>query len=262
MRALWTAATGMHAQQLTLDVISNNLANVQTAGFKRSRVDFQDLVYEVLNAPGAASAQGQEVPSGFQVGHGSRAVATQRLFVKGDLQQTGNPLDLAIEGDGFFQIQLPSGDIGYTRSGAFKKNSQGQLVTSDGFLVQPQITIPASALSVSVGVDGTVSVLQAGQSQPQTVGSIELVRFINPAGLQSQGRNLFLPTQASGDATPGTPGNDGLGTLLQGFVEGSNVNVVEEMVGMIVTQRAYEINSRAIRTADEMMQTANNLVRA
>jgi flagellar basal-body rod protein FlgG len=261
MRALWTAATGMHAQQLTLDVISNNLANVQTAGFKRSRVDFQDLVYEVLQAPGAASAQGQEVPSGFQVGHGSRAVATQRLFVKGDLQQTGNALDLAIEGDGFFQVQLPNGDTGYTRSGAFKKNSQGQLVTSDGFVVQPQITIPPTALSVSVGVDGTVSVLQAGQAQPQTVGSIELVRFINPAGLQSQGRNLFIPTQASGDATPGTPGSDGLGTLLQGFVEGSNVNVVEEMVGMIVTQRAYEINSRAIRTADEMMQTANNLVR-
>jgi flagellar basal-body rod protein FlgG len=261
MRALWTAATGMHAQQLTLDVISNNLANVQTAGFKRSRVDFQDLVYEILNAPGAASTQGQEVPSGFQVGHGSRAVATQRLFVKGDLQQTSNPLDLAIEGDGFFQIELPSGDTAYTRSGAFKKNSQGQLVTSDGFPVQPQITIPPNALSVNVGVDGTVSVLQAGQAQPQTVGTIELVRFINPAGLQSQGRNLFIPTQASGDATPGTPGSDGLGTLLQGFVEGSNVNVVEEMVGMIVTQRAYEINSRAIRTADEMMQTANNLVR-
>jgi flagellar basal-body rod protein FlgG len=261
MRALWTAATGMHAQQLTLDIISNNLANVQTAGFKRSRVDFQDLVYEILQAPGAASAQGQEVPSGFQVGHGSRAVATQRLFVKGDLQQTANPLDLAIEGDGFFQIQLPNGDTGYTRSGAFKKNSQGQLVTSDGFVVQPQITIPPNATSVSVGVDGTVSVVQSGQSQPQNVGTLEIVRFINPAGLQSQGRNLFLMTQASGDATPGTPGSDGLGTLLQGFVEGSNVNVVEEMVGMIVTQRAYEINSRAIRTADEMMQTANNLVR-
>ncbi len=260
MRALWTAATGMHAQQLTLDVISNNLANVQTTGFKRSRVDFQDLVYEILQAPGAASAEGQEVPSGFQVGHGSRAVATQRLFIKGDLQQTGNPLDLAVEGDGFFQVQLLSGDTGYTRSGAFKKNSQGQLVTSDGFAVQPQITVPPNALSVSVGVDGTVSVLQAGQAQPQTVGNIEIVRFINPGGLQSQGRNLFIPSQASGDAIPGTPGSDGLGTLLQGFLEGSNVNVVEEMVGMIVTQRAYEINSRAIRTADEMMQTANNLV--
>jgi flagellar basal-body rod protein FlgG len=251
----------MHAQQQTLDVISNNLANVQTAGFKRSRVDFQDLVYEILQAPGASSAQGQEVPSGFQVGHGSRAVATQRLFIKGDLQQTGNILDLAIEGDGFFQVELPNGDTGYTRAGAFKKNSQGQLVTSDGFAVQPQITIPQNALSVTVGVDGTVSVVQAGQGQPQTVGTIELVRFINPAGLQSQGRNLFIPTQASGDAIPGTPGRDGLGTLLQGFIESSNVNVVEEMVGMIVTQRAYEINSRAIRTADEMMQTANNLVR-
>jgi len=261
MRALWTAATGMQAQQQTLDVISNNLANVQTAGFKRSRVDFQDLVYEVLQAPGASSAQGHEVPSGFQIGHGSRAVATQRLFIKGDLQQTGNSLDLAIEGDGFFQVEIPSGDTGYTRAGTFKKNSQGQLVTSDGFAVQPQITIPQNATSVTVGVDGTVSVVQAGQAQPQTVGTLELVRFINPGGLQSQGRNLFVPTQASGDAIPGTPGRDGLGTLLQGFIESSNVNVVEEMVGMITTQRAYEINSRAIRTADEMMQTANNLVR-
>jgi len=261
MRALWTAATGMQAQQLTLDVVANNLANVQTAGFKRSRVDFQDLVYETLQAPGAASAQGQEIPSGFQVGHGSRAMATQRLFVKGDLQQTGNVLDLAIEGEGFFQIQQPSGDIAYTRAGAFKKNSQGQLVTSEGFTLEPTITIPQNALSVTVGVDGTVSVTQPGQAQPQQVGTIQLGRFINPAGLESQGRNLFVPTQASGDATPGTPGQDGLGTLLQGFVEGSNVNVVEEMVGLITSQRAYEINSRAIRTADEMMQTANNLVR-
>ena len=261
MRALWTAATGMQAQQMTLDVVANNLANVQTAGFKRSRVDFQDLVYETLQAPGAASAQGQEIPSGFQVGHGSRAMATQRLFVKGDLQQTGNVLDLAIEGEGFFQIQQPNGETAYTRAGAFKKNSQGQLVSSDGFTLEPTITIPQNALSVTVGVDGTVSVTQPGQAQPQQVGTIQLVRFINPAGLESQGRNLFVPTQASGDATPGTPGQDGLGTLLQGFVEGSNVNVVEEMVGLITSQRAYEINSKAIRTADEMMQTANNLVR-
>ena len=261
MRALWTAATGMQAQQLTLDVVSNNLANVQTAGFKRSRVDFQDLVYEILQAPGAASAQGQEIPSGFQVGHGSRAVATQRLFIKGDLQQTGNTLDLAIEGDGFFQIQQPGGDIAYTRAGAFKKDSQGRMVTSDGFTLDPEITLPQNATSVTVGVDGTVSVTIAGQQQPQQVGTIQLARFTNPAGLQSLGRNLFIPTQASGDATQGTPGQDGLGTLIQGFVESSNVNVVEEMVGLIVTQRAYEINSRAIRTADEMMQTANNLVR-
>jgi flagellar basal-body rod protein FlgG len=261
MRALWTAATGMQAQQLTLDVVSNNLANVQTAGFKRSRVDFQDLVYEILQAPGTASAQGQEIPSGFQVGHGSRAVATQRLFIKGDLQQTGNTLDLAIEGDGFFQIQQPGGDIAYTRAGAFKKDSQGRMVTSDGFTLDPEITLPQNATSVTVGVDGTVSVTIAGQQQPQQVGTIQLARFTNPAGLQSLGRNLFIPTQASGDATQGTPGQDGLGTLIQGFVESSNVNVVEEMVGLIVTQRAYEINSRAIRTADEMMQTANNLVR-
>jgi flagellar basal-body rod protein FlgG len=241
----------MQAQQLTLDVVANNLANVQTAGFKRSRVDFQDLVYETLQPAGANSAQGQEIPSGFQVGHGSRAVATQRLFMKGDLQQTGNTLDLAIEGDGFFQVQQPNGETAYTRAGTFKKDSEGRLVTSDGFTVQPEITIPQDALTVTVGVDGTVSVIQAGQAQPQQVGAIELVRFINPAGLESQGRNVFLPTQASGDAIPGTPGRDGLGTLLQGFVESSNVNVVEEMVGLISSQRAYEINSRAIRTADD-----------
>lgn len=260
MRALWTAATGMQAQQLTLDVVANNLANVQTSGFKRSRVDFQDLVYETLQAPGAASAQGQEIPSGFQVGHGSRAVATQRLFIKGDLQQTGNVLDLAIEGEGFFQVQQPNGDIAYTRAGAFKKDSQGRLVTSDGFTLDPEITLPDNALTVTVGVDGIISVTLPGQTQPQQAGTLQLARFINPAGLLAQGRNLFIPTQASGEATTGTPGQDGLGTLLQGFVEGSNVNVVEEMIGLITSQRAYEINSRAIRTADEMMQTANNLV--
>jgi len=251
----------MQAQQLTLDVISNNLANVQTTGFKRSRMDFQDLIYDNLQAPGTASAQGQEFPTGLQLGHGTRAVATQRLFLTGDLQQTGNTLDLAIEGDGFFQIQQPSGEIAYTRAGAFKKDSQGRIVTSDGFPLQPEITLPQNALSVTVGVDGTVSTTLPGQQQAQQAGTIQLVRFINPAGLQSHGRNLFLPTQASGDATPGTPGQDGLGTLLQGFIESSNVNVVEEMVGLITSQRAYEINSRAIRTADDMMQTANNLVR-
>ncbi|HEY7164366.1 MAG TPA: flagellar basal-body rod protein FlgG [Candidatus Binatia bacterium] len=261
MRALWTAASGMQAQQLTLDVISNNLANVQTTGFKRSRMDFQDLIYDSLQSPGAASAQGQEIPTGLQLGHGTRAVATQRLFMTGDLQQTGNTLDLAVEGDGFFQIQQPSGETAYTRSGAFKKDGQGRVVTSEGFPLQPDITIPQNALSVTVGIDGTVSVTLPGQQQAQQVGTIQLVRFVNPAGLQSLGRNLFLPTQASGDASPGTPGQDGLGTLLQGFIEASNVNVVEEMVGLITSQRAYEINSRAIRTADDMMQTANNLVR-
>lgn len=261
MRALWTAATGMHSQQLTLDVIANNLANVQTAGFKRSRVDFQDLVYEAAQVPGTASAQGREVPSGFQIGHGSRAVSTQRLFIEGDLQQTGNPLDLAIEGDGFFQITQANGEIAYARAGTFKKDSQGRVVSTDGLPLEPEITISEDALSVTIGMDGTVSITQPGVVQPQEVGTIELTRFINPAGLQSLGRNLFLPTQASGDPVPGTPGQEGFGTLLQGFVEMSNVNVVEEMVNLIVGQRAYEINSRAIRTADEMMQTANNLVR-
>jgi flagellar basal-body rod protein FlgG len=261
MRALWTAATGMHAQQLTLDVIAHNLANVQTNGFKRSRVDFQDLVYHTLQVPGTASAQGNELPSGFQVGHGSRAVATHRLFIGGDLQPTGNPLDLAVEGEGFFQITQPNGELAYTRAGAFKKDSQGRLVTPEGFPLEPEITIPDDALSVSIGVDGTVSVQQPGVVQPQQVGTIELTRFVNPAGLESVGHNLFLPTQASGDPTPGTPGQEGFGTLLQSFIEGSNVNVVEEMVNLISGQRAYEISSRAIRTADEMMQTANNLVR-
>ncbi len=261
MRALWTAATGMHAQQLTLDVIANNLANVQTGGFKRSRVDFQDLIYQSIQVPGMASSQGTEIPSGFQVGHGTRAVSTQRLFIEGDLQPTGNPLDMAIEGEGFFQITQPNGELAYTRAGSFKKDSQGRLVTDDGYLLQPEITIPQDATAVNIGVDGTVSVQQAGVLQPQQVGAVELARFVNPAGLESIGRNLFRPTQSSGDATPGTPGQEGFGTLLQLFVEGSNVSVVEEMVNLIAGQRAYEINSRAIRTADEMMQTANSLVR-
>jgi flagellar basal-body rod protein FlgG len=250
----------MHSQQLTLDVIANNLANVQTAGFKRSRVDFQDLVYETAQAPGTASAQGSEVPSGFQIGHGSRAVSTQRLFIEGDLQQTGNPLDLAIEGDGFFQITQPNGEIAYTRAGTFKKDSQGRVVSTEGFPMEPEVTIPQDALSVMIGVDGTLSVTQPGVPQPQEIGTIELTRFTNPAGLQSLGRNLFSPTQASGDPTSGTPGLEGFGTLLQGFIEMSNVNVVEEMVNLIAGQRAYEINSKAIKTADEMMQAANNLV--
>jgi flagellar basal-body rod protein FlgG len=251
----------MQSQQLTLDIIANNLANVQTSGFKRSRLDFQDLVYETLQAPGNASAQGREVPSGLQVGHGARAVSTYRLFIKGDLQHTGNPLDLAVEGDGFFQVLQPSGDIAYTQAGNLKKDSQGKLVTSEGFPIQPEITIPQDAISLTIGVDGTVSVGQPGTLTAQQIGTIEMARFVNPAGLESLGRNLFRPTQASGDPILGTAGREGFGTLLQGFVEMSNVNVVEEMVNLIVGQRAYEINSRAIRTADEMMQTANNLVR-
>lgn len=261
MRALWTAASGMLSQQLILDVIANNLANVQTAGFKRSRVDFHDLVYESIQVPGAAAAQGQEVPSGFQIGHGVRAVSTHRLFTEGDLQQTGNPLDLAIEGDGLFKVIQPNGEEAYTRAGTFKKNSEGQLVTTEGFALSPEITIPEDALSLTIGLDGTVSVTQPGVTDPSEVGTLELTRFINPAGLKALGRNLFEITKASGDAIPGTPGQDGFGTILQGFIEKSNVNVVEEMVNLIIGQRAYEVNSRAIRTADEMMQTATQLIR-
>jgi flagellar basal-body rod protein FlgG len=261
MRALWTAANGMQSQQITLDVIANNLANVQTSGFKRSRVDFQDLIYQTAQVPGSASAQGIEMPAGFQIGHGARVVATQKLFMQGDLLPTGNPLDIAIEGEGFFQITQPNGEIAYTRDGSLKRDSQGRLVNSEGFLLEPEITIPDNALSVTIGVDGTVSVTQPGVAAAQQVGSLELTRFVNPAGLKSVGHNLFLPTQASGDPTPGTPGQEGFGTILQLYIEGSNVNVVEEMVNLISGQRAYEINSRAIRTADEMMQTANSLVR-
>lgn len=206
MRALWTAASGMQAQQLTLDVVANNLANVQTAGFKRSRVDFQDLVYETLQAPGASSAQGQEIPSGFQVGHGSRAVATQRLFIKGDLQQTGNALDLAVEGDGFFQITLPSGETGYSRAGTFKKNSQGQLVTSDGFTVQPQITIPQNATNVVVGVDGIVSVAIAGQAQPQQAGTSSWrASSIRPV-CKARDEIFFYPPKRPATRSPAHPG--------------------------------------------------------
>lgn len=261
MRALWTAASGMQSQQLTLDVIANNLANVQTAGFKRSRVDFHDLVYESIQVPGAAAAQGQEVPSGFQIGHGTRAVSTHRLFIEGDLQQTGNPLDIAIEGDGLFQVIQPNGESAYTRAGTFKKNSVGLMVTTEGFILSPEITIPQDALSLTIALDGTVSVTQAGVSAPQEIGTIELTRFINPAGLNALGRNLFVTTKASGDPVPGTPGRDGFGTILQGFIEKSNVNVVEEMVNLIIGQRAYEVNARAIRTADEMMQTTTQLIR-
>jgi flagellar basal-body rod protein FlgG len=201
------------------------------------------------------------MPAGFQIGHGARVVGTQKLFMQGDLLPTGNPLDVAIEGEGFFQVTQPSGEIAYTRDGSLKRDSQGRLVNSEGFLLEPGITIPDNVLSVTVGVDGTVSVTQPGVAAAQQVGAIELTRFVNPAGLKSVGHNLFVPTQASGEPTSGTPGQEGFGTILQLYVEGSNVNVVEEMVNLISGQRAYEINSRAIRTADEMMQTANSLVR-
>ncbi len=261
IRALWSAASGMLAQQLNIDTVSNNLANVNTTGFKRTRVDFQDLLYQTIKPAGASVSAGAEVPTGLQVGHGSRPVATQKIFSQGDFQETENPLDIVIEGDGFFQLIQPDGTTAYTRAGAFKMNGNGQIVNSDGLTLQPEITIPQGTTNISIGTDGTVSVLIAGQTNTQQIGTIELSRFVNPAGLNSIGRNLYLPTASSGDAVTSKPGTQGLGTLAQGFLEMSNVKVVEEMVNLIVSQRAYEINSKAIQTADEMLGIANNLKR-
>lgn len=261
IRSLWTAASGMQAQSASIDVISNNLANVNTTGFKRSRADFQDLLYETMQPAGTSAAGDGQVPTGIQIGHGTRLVATQKVFLQGDFQNTQNELDMAIEGEGFFQIVQANGDIAYSRAGNFKIDSEGRLVTPDGLLMEPEITIPTDALAVSIATDGTVSVLQPGQSEPSEVGTVELARFVNPAGLDSIGRNLYLKTAASGEATTGTPGEDGFGTLAQGYLEMSNVSVVDEMVNMITAQRAYEINSKAIQAADEMLQAANNLKR-
>jgi len=261
LRSLWIAASGMQSQQMNIDVCANNLANVNTAGFKRSRLDFQDLMYQTIKLPGTVAGGGAVIPVGMQLGQGCRPVAIQKIFVQGDYEQTGNELDLAIEGAGFFQVTLPDGETAYTRSGAFKKDSEGRLCSSDGYLLSPGITIPEDAVKVSVEADGTVSVLQAGQSSPTQVGTIELATFVNPGGLVAQGKNLYIPSDASGTAITGTPGTTGLGTLAQGYLEMSNVSVVEEMVNMIVGQRAYEINSKAIQAADEMLQMANNLKR-
>jgi flagellar basal-body rod protein FlgG len=261
IRALFTAATGMQAQQLNVDVIANNLANVNTTGFKRSRADFQDLLYQTLRQAGASSSNQTEIPTGIQLGLGTRAAAVQKLFLQGDFQHTENQLDVAIDGAGFFQILQPSGDVAYTRAGAFKLDSQGRVVNSDGFPLEPEITIPSDATGITIGTDGIISVLQPGNVNPQQVGQIRLVNFANPAGLTGLGRNLFQPTTASGEPIEGVPGSDGLGSLSQGFLEISNVSVVEEMVNLITGQRAYEINSKAIQAADEMLQTSTNLRR-
>lgn len=261
LRSLWISSTGMEAQQLHIDMISNNLANVNTVGFKRSRADFEDLLYQDVKIPGAASSPTTQIPTGIQIGLGVRPVATQKIFTMGNFQKTGNTLDLAIEGDGFFQITTPDGSIAYTRDGTFKLNKDGNIVTSDGYLIEPSLTIPSDATSITVSSDGIVSVSRAGSSTPEEVGNIELARFINPAGLKAVGRNLFLQTDSSGDSQTGVPGKSGLGTITQGFVEMSNVSVIEEMVNMIVAQRAYELNSKSIQTADDMLQIANNLKR-
>ncbi len=261
IRSLWTSATGMQAQALNLDVISNNLANVNTSGFKKSRAEFQDLLYETIRPAGTPSSQDTEVPAGIQLGHGTRPSTVLKIFSQGNMENPQNELDLAIEGDGFFQITLPNGETAYTRDGAFKLDSDGRIVNSDGFTMEPEIAIPSDAMSISVGLDGTVSVLQAGESTPSEIGTIELARFINPAGLISMGKNLFIPSEASGNEMTGTAGEDGIGTLAQGFLEMSNVSVVDEMVNMITAQRAYESNSKAIQAADDMLQLANNVKR-
>ncbi|NTU41861.1 MAG: flagellar basal-body rod protein FlgG [Nitrospirales bacterium] len=261
IRSLYSAATGMEAQKLNIDVIANNLANVNTVGFKKGRADFQDLLYQTISEPGAASAEGTVIPSGIQIGLGVKPVAVQKIFQQGDFTSTGNSLDLVIEGDGFFQVLQPDGTVSYTRSGAFKMDNEGRVVTSDGYPMEPPITIPANTLNITVGSDGKVSVLQAGSNTPTQIGQIELARFINPAGLKALGKNLFQQTGSSGQPTTGNPSSEGLGTISQGFLEMSNVNVVEEMVNMIISQRAYEVNSKAVQASDEMLQTANNLKR-
>lgn len=260
IRSLWTAGTGMVAQQANLDVISNNLANVNTTGFKKSRTDFQDLMYQTMRQPGAASGPDTQLPTGIQIGHGVRQVATQKMYGDGNFQNTGNPFDVAIEGDGFFQITMPDGNIAYTRDGAFKKDSQGRLTTSEGYPLEPQITIPEKSTNLTISSDGRVSVKNSAGATEE-IGQLTIARFINPAGLESIGRNLVKETEASGTASVGNPGEDGAGTLLNQYLEMSNVQVVEEMVNMIVAQRAYEVNSKAVQTSDDMLERAANLKR-
>ena len=254
MRSLWISKTGMEAQQTQLDTISNNLANVSTNGYKRAHAVFEDLMYQNLRQAGANSTEQTTLPTGLQVGLGTRAVATSRSFSQGNLTQSSNNLDVAVLGNGFFEVQMPDGTTGYTRDGSFQVNSTGQLVTNNGYTVQPGITIPANAQSVTIGSDGTVSVVIPGQATAQSVGQIHIASFVNPAGMEPKGQNIFGETAASGSPQSGTPGQNGLGSLRQGFVETSNVNVVEELVQMIQTQRAYELNSKAIQTSDQMLQ--------
>ena len=257
-QSLWISKTGLDAQQTKMSTIANNLANVGTTGFKRGRAIFEDLIYQNVRQVGSQTSQQTLLPSGLQVGTGTRVVATERLFTQGNLTKTDNALDIAIQGRGFFEILLPDGTQGFTRDGSFQINDQGIVVTSQGYQLQPPITVPNDALSVSVADDGTVSVQQPGSAQSTQVGSIQLSDFINPAGLQARGGNLFLESGASGAPQPGNPGLNGLGTVTQGYVESSNVNVVEELGSMIETQRAYEMNSRAISTADQMLQYVSN----
>jgi len=253
IRSLWIARTGLDAQQTNLDVIANNLANVSTNGFKRGQAVFEDLLYQTIRQSGAQSSQQTQIPSGLQLGTGVRPATTARIFTQGNLEQTGNVLDLAINGNGFFQITLPDGTIAYTRDGSFQKDNQGQIVNASGYPLQPAITIPADAISLSISNDGVVSVTQPGTAASTQVGTLQLATFVNSGGLQRIGQNLFLETASSGTPTPNTPGNNGAGVLNQYYVETSNVNVAEELVSMIQTQRAYEINSKVVSTSDAML---------
>ncbi|MCZ8293576.1 MAG: flagellar basal-body rod protein FlgG [Hylemonella sp.] len=257
--SLWIAKTGMEAQQMQLDVISNNLANSSTNGFKRAHAVFEDLMYQNLRQAGSSTSEQSQLPTGLQVGLGVRTVSTSRSFTQGSLQQSGNDLDIAIQGNGFFQITMPDGTLNYTRDGAFQVNSQGQLVTSNGLPVANGITVPANATNVSISADGNVTATIPGTVTPQPIGTIPLASFINPAGLEPRGQNLYAETTASGQPNTGTPGANGLGQLMQGFLETSNVNVVQELVTMIQTQRAYEMNSKAIQTSDQMLQKLGQL---
>ena len=262
MRALYSAASGMTAQQMNVDNIAHNLANSNTVGYKMRRAQFQDLLYQTMVQPGASAGQQTVVPTGLQVGLGTRAASNEIIFSQGDFQTTSNPFDLVIQGRGFFQVRQPSGELAYTRAGTFHLDRDGALVTSDGDPIEPQITIPADAQNVTIAPDGTVSFTQQGQTAAQLGGQIQVAIFQNPAGMNSIGRNLYLPTDASGDPTVGNPGGqEGMGTLLQGYVEQSNVSVVEEFVSLIVSQRAYEANSKVVKAADDMYQQVNNLSR-
>ena len=256
--SLWVAKTGLDAQQTRMQVVSNNLANANTNGFKRDRAAFEDLLYQNVKQVGGQTSQQTRSPSGLQVGTGVRVVATEKVFQQGNMAQTGNALDVGINGRGFFQVRLPDGSIGYTRDGSFQLDDQGQIVTNSGNVVEPGITIPSGTASITIGSDGVVSAQLAGETAPVQLGSFQLADFVNPAGLQARGENLYVESASSGAPQTGTPGLTGLGSLTQGALGGSNVNVVEELVNMIETQRAYEMNSKAVATADQMMQYVNN----
>jgi flagellar basal-body rod protein FlgG len=262
IRALFSAGSGMSAQQTNVDNIAHNLANANTVGFKMRRAQFQDLLYQTMVQPGAAAGAQTTVPSGLQIGLGARTFANEIIFTQGSFMQTSNPLDLVIEGRGFFQVRRPNGELAFTRSGQFQMNRDGIMVTSEGDPLEPQITIPPEAQGVSIAQDGTVSFQQAGQAAAQIAGQIQLASFVNPAGLNNIGRNLFLPTDASGEPVIGNPGGqEGIGSLMQGYIEQSNVSVVEEFINLIMSQRAYEANSKVVRAADEMYQQVNNIAR-